>query len=101
MTQIKTILERLKNPSVLMSILAQITSLLILFQIHVDMNLVNGVMTAVSSILILLGILSDPNTQKKGYGDDIMTCADCGETGVHYKINGKMTCKNCGNQIEK
>ncbi|MEG1239982.1 MAG: phage holin, partial [Oscillospiraceae bacterium] len=68
MTQLKTMLLRLKSPTVLLSIVSQVVTLLVLFKVQVDMTLVGGAVTAISSILVLLGILSDPTTEKRGYG---------------------------------
>ncbi|MEG2518810.1 MAG: hypothetical protein RSB65_04065, partial [Oscillospiraceae bacterium] len=96
MTQFKVILERLKKPSVLISIASQIATILLLFKVNVDMTIVTGVITALGSILVLLGILSNPNTQNKGFGDDILPCAGCGKDTVHLMVNGEMVCRECG-----
>ncbi|MEG2988824.1 MAG: phage holin [Oscillospiraceae bacterium] len=101
MTQLKTMLLRLKSPTVLLSIVSQVVTLLVLFKVQVDMTLVGGAVTAISSILVLLGILSDPTTEKKGYGDDIFPCPNCGETGAHLVTGDTLTCKNCGTQHSK
>ncbi|MEG1578708.1 MAG: phage holin [Oscillospiraceae bacterium] len=90
------ILERLKQPSVLISIASQIAALLLLFNVQVDMNLVTGVITALCSIFVLLGILSDPTTETRGYGDDWQYCANCHKESRHITVNGQKICRDCG-----
>ena len=70
MIDLKTILKRLKNPSVLISIASEIVVIFMLFNVGIDVNVVSGTLTAISSILVLLGILSNPDTVNKGYGED-------------------------------
>lgn len=96
MSQIHAILERLKKPSVLISIASQIATILLLFNIPVNMNLVSAVITGLFSIFVLLGIVSDPTTQTKGYGDDWIKCSGCQKTSRHVMVNGKMVCTECG-----
>ncbi|MEG2383474.1 MAG: hypothetical protein RR885_00055 [Oscillospiraceae bacterium] len=87
----------MKRPSVLLSIAAQVVAILTLLRVQVDMTIVTGIIAAISSILVLLGIMSDPDTKKLGYGDDIMFCENCQKDSVHKLINGVLVCKECGN----
>ena len=96
MVQLKLILLRLKNPSVILSIISQVTALLLLFHIKLDESIVIGVATAVCSILTTLGILSNPSSKNKGYGDDIYVCKNCGRKSVHVFVKGQMVCCDCG-----
>ncbi|NLD19000.1 MAG: hypothetical protein GX663_01955 [Clostridiales bacterium] len=96
MRQIHVIFERLKKPSVLISIASQIATILVLFNIHVDMDIVSTVITGLFSILVLLGIISDPTTQTKRYGDDLLECSNCHKLIRHVMVNGKMLCTECG-----
>lgn len=101
MKQLLLILERLKKPSVLLSIASQIVTLLMLFNVKVDMNLVTGIITAITAILVLLGIVSNPTTKTGSYGDDILDCSLCGKQTAHVLINGKMVCSECGGVYEE
>lgn len=94
--QIKSFILRLKNPSVILSILSQIIALLLLFGFKINENIIMSVAAIACSILTTLGILSNPDTKNKGYGDDIITCSECGKSCVHCNVNGQMICSNCG-----
>lgn len=96
MIELKTILQRLKNPSIILSVASQIVTILMLFHVQVNMNIVTGVITALCSIFVLLGIMSDPNTRNKGYGDDIKLCKNCGKSCAHTTIAGELVCTHCG-----
>lgn len=98
MTQLKLILERLKKPSVILSITAQVITVLTLLNVNVDKTVVIGLVTAVCSILTLLGILSNPSNKNQWYADDIYTCPNCGKKTVHVMVNGKMVCSECGSE---
>ena len=100
MKQINVILERLKNPSVVLSIAAQIVTLLMLFRINANINIIMGVITTGCSILTLLGIISNHSSQKKWYRDDIYICTKCHKKSVHVMVNGKMVCSECGSVYE-
>lgn len=100
-TQLKIILQRLKNPSVLISIASQIITILVLLKVNVDVNLVSGIIAAICSILVLLGILSDPNTTNKGFNDIILPCENCGKNSRHVTINNDILCSMCGNKYKK
>lgn len=94
--QIQQIIKRLKKPSVLLSLVSQIASLCILFGFNVNENMVMSVTTIVCSVLVTLGIMSNPDTKKNGYGDDVLTCSTSGDKEVHVNVNGQMVCANCG-----
>lgn len=98
MNQLKLILSRLKNPSVILSILSEVITILMLLNVNVNIDLVTGIVTAVCSILVLLGILSNPTAQNRGYGDDVMRCENCGKDSLHVQVNGKMVCIDCGEE---
>lgn len=98
--QWKLILKRLKKPSVVLSIVSQIVSVLILFKAPIDAELIKGIAAALCSILTLLGIMSNPDTQKQGYGDDVYTCSGCGENTQHAMVNGQLVCCRCGTVLE-
>lgn len=94
--QFKVILERLRKPSVILSIVSQIIAILALLKINVDNALVMAIATGVCSILTTAGIMSNPSTEKKGFGDDIYYCEHCDKNSVHTKVDGKLVCSDCG-----
>lgn len=98
MAQLKLILKRLKNPSVIISIASQIISILILCNVDVNAKLASGIIASATSILVALGILSNPDTKKKSFSDDLYYCKDCGKLSQHTMIAGKMVCNDCGNE---
>lgn len=87
---------RLKNPSVLLSLISHTVTLLILLGFNINESFVLSISTALLSILTILGIMSNPDTKTKGYGDDTLVCSNCGGKSIHVEINGQMLCKNCG-----
>jgi uncharacterized membrane protein len=95
-TIMKVLLYRLKKPSTIISLVSQITSLLLIFGVSVNADAVITVTTLVCSILVILGILSNPDTVNKGYGDDYLQCAMDGRKTLHVEVNGQMLCKDCG-----
>jgi uncharacterized membrane protein len=99
--QIKVFIQRLRNPSVVLSIVSQVITLLLLLNVNINADMITRVAAVVCSILITLGILSNPTTQVKHYGDDILHCSKCNKDTVHVRVNGKMTCTECGNSYEK
>lgn len=96
MKQWQIMLKRLGKPSVIMSIVSQGIAILTLLHINVDSSVVMGVVAGISSILVLLGIMSDPNTQTGGYGDDILYCEHCKDDREFVTIGQRMICKECG-----
>lgn len=101
MEQIKNILKRLKNPSVVISIVSQVAAILALLNVSVNVDVVTQVVVGISSILVLLGIVSDPTTENKGYGDDMKHCSQCGKMTSHLKVAGKLSCSQCGKEFEE
>lgn len=96
MEQLKLILKRLKRPGVIISITSQIITVLLLLNVNVNIDVVTGIVTAICSILVLLGILSDPDSEQMGYGDIFALCSGCGKKTHHVFINGQLVCKECG-----
>ena len=92
---INSILKRLKNPSVLVSLSSYVITILLLTLTDISASSVAAITTAILSIFTLLGVISNPDTKTKGYGDDILICPKCGKA-VHVEIDGKMVCKGCG-----
>ena len=92
----KSLLERLKKPSVLASIISEIGAILVILNIQVDVTAVEGFIAAVSAILITLGILSNPTTLTKGYKDDVRTCQNCGVKKRHVLVGNDLLCSDCG-----
>ena len=99
--QLKLFLKRLAKPSVLISIASQVVAILMVFNIQVDMNIVTTVITGVCSILVLLGIVSDPGTKNSGFGDDVRNCVGCKKKSAHVTVGGKLICKDCGTVFEE
>lgn len=95
--QFKEVLNRLKKPSVILSITSHIITILLLLHVNVDTDAVTGIVTAITSILVILGIISNPSTKNKGYGDDILKCSKCDKKTIHHLINGNLVCSKCGN----
>ena len=96
MSQLKTILRRLKNPSVVTSVVAQILTILMLVNVEVDHTLITTLVTAVCGTLSLMGIMSNPDTKNKGYIDDIQMCEHCNEKTSHVKVGNNLICEKCG-----
>lgn len=99
MKQIKVALARLKKPSVIISLVSEIVAVLVLLKINVDRNYIMAVVTAICGVLTTLGILSNPATEKKGFGEEIHYCESCKKDSVFVKVNGKMVCKDCGIEL--
>ena len=96
MKQMKIMLGRLKKPSVLLSVVSQILALLLIFGVKVDESLVMQIAVILCSILATLGVMQNPDTRKKGYGDDILKCSRTGKMEPHVMVNNRMVCVNCG-----
>ena len=101
MQQLKIILSRLKNPSVVLSIVSQIITIITIFKIDVNENIVLKVTISICSIFVLLGIMSNPSTKNFGYGDDILNCQNCNEDTMHTIIDNDFVCTKCGHKFEK
>lgn len=98
MEQIKLFAKRLKNPTVVLSILSQVFMIFSLLNVSVDENMITGVITASLSILVTLGIMSNPDTATKTYGDDFMYCETCNKRTHHVVVGDKILCEEC-NQV--
>ncbi len=94
--QLKNFVTRLRKPSILIGLVSQVISVLILVGVRVDQTAVMGVVTAITSILVTMGVLSNPDTKKKGFGDDIYPCSLTGELEQHVLVNGQLVCQKCG-----
>jgi uncharacterized membrane protein len=94
--QLKQYAARLRKPSTLLSITSQIVSILLLLGVHLDQTAIMGVAAGVCSLLATLGILSNPDTENKGFGDDILHCSKDGRLEKHVTVNGQQVCQNCG-----
>lgn len=101
MKQLKVILTRLKNPAVLLSITSQLLTLVMLIWGNQNMSVFKGVIAAVSSIFVMLGIVSDPTAPRKTSGDDMLPCSHCRRRTAHYLIAGKLLCCECGKEYSK
>lgn len=96
MNQLKIVISRLKTPSVVISIASQVISVLVLLNINVDRGVITAVVTAGCSVLVLLGIMSNPDTVNKGYADDLYECSNCHEITAHVRVGDNLVCPNCG-----
>ncbi len=96
MNELQLLVKRLRKPSVIASLFSQIIALLMIFQVDVDMNMLTGAMTTITSILIILGIVSNPDAKTRGYNDDYAICSKCGKRTQHISINGQEICTKCG-----
>ncbi|MDR1705155.1 MAG: hypothetical protein LBS19_10810 [Clostridiales bacterium] len=94
--QLMLFVTRLKKPSTLISLISQVVSILLLLGVHVDQNAIMSVAAAGCSVLVTMGVLSNPDTKKKGYGDDLLTCSKEGKLCKHVMVNGQMVCEDCG-----
>lgn len=96
MTQLDIIIKRLKKPKILISILAQVATILVIFDIGQEMGLISKALTVVCSLFTLLGIVTDPDTTANGYKDHIYLCDNCNKNTHHIIVNNTLVCKHCG-----
>ncbi|MFI3227019.1 MAG: hypothetical protein R3Y09_06345 [Clostridia bacterium] len=89
-------LKKLKKTSVLTGIGSQILTIIVLFDPTPQARLFQMGLTVFISTIAILGILSNPNTKKKGFSDDIHFCEGCSKNTVHIYTNGKLICSGCG-----
>ena len=94
--QIKEMLGRLNNPSVILSLVSQVVQILFLVGINVNQKTVLSVMTAACSIFVTLGVLSNPDTESSGYADDIYPCSATGKLEKHVTVAGELVCQEHG-----
>lgn len=87
---LKSLLSRLRKPSVIITLVSQIVTMLLLFGVKVDENLVMGSVTIICSMLVTLGLLSTPESVP-------LNCAS-GKCGVkpHVLVGDQLVCKECG-----
>ena len=93
---LKIILYRLQKPSTILSLVSQVLSILIILGVHINTAAVTTIAALGCSALVTLGVLSNPDTVNKGYGDDILECSEEGVRTQHVEVNGQMLCKECG-----
>jgi len=63
-------MTRFKNYGVWISISSLILLLLQTFHISFDIGKYNEIVNSILSILVMLGIINNPTTVNKGFGDD-------------------------------
>lgn len=90
----------MKHPAVLISLVSEFVALLVVFNIDVDRAAVMTSVTTICSVLVAMGILSNPDTEKKGFSDDIKFCKNCQKDSVHIKVGDEWRCKDCGALLE-
>lgn len=59
----KSILNKLKNPQITIFLALQIGMLLMQFGINVNSEWLNNTMVIICSILVVLGVMNNPNTK--------------------------------------
>ncbi len=69
---------------------------MMLLGISLDTNLIMGIVAGLSSVMVTMGVLSNPDSVNKGYGDDILKCSREGVMEKHVMVAGKMVCQACG-----
>lgn len=91
----KSLLSRLKKPTVIIALVSQIVSMLLLFGIKIDQDLIMGASTIICAILVTLGVLSTPETTT-------LTCSsgNCGDQ-PHTIVDGKLACIGCGTEYSE
>lgn len=94
MKEVKVILERLKNPIVIMSIASQVLIILAMFNVNVDVGLVTKVIVAGCSILVSLGVMNNP--AKDTVTTEQLQCENCGKLTKHVMVADKYVCQECG-----
>ena len=62
--------KRLRNYGLWVSLASLVLLLLNNFGVDIDESKYNGIVDSILAILVLLGILNNPTTEKKGFGDD-------------------------------
>lgn len=99
MSVLDRIFVRLKKPSVLVSIISEIIAIMLIFNVKVDVGVAEGLLAAVSSIFVTLGILSNPMKLGNGYQDDMRICENCGKMKRHVLVGGQLLCEDCGTKF--
>ena len=91
-TKLSQILSRLKNPTVVLSIASHLISFLILMGYKVNEGVVMAGVTIICSILVTLGILSNPDYNT----DNRLFCTACKEKTHHVEVADRKVCNICG-----
>ena len=60
---LENILNKLKNPQITIFLALQIGMLLMQFGVNVDSEWLNNTMVIICSILVVLGVMNNPNTK--------------------------------------
>lgn len=96
MKQVLLYLQRLKKPSIFFTLAAQLFSFGLFLIGQETLALITVAPPAFALFLSLMGILSDPDAEKKGFGDDFAYCKHCGVKTRYVNIAGKRYCRICG-----
>lgn len=94
--QLSPFLIRLRKPSIILSLVSQVITIMLLMGFDVNKNLIMSIAAIVCSMLVTLGILSNPDSSKKGFGDDVLICSNSKKPEKHVKIKDKYVCTECG-----
>lgn len=62
--------QRIRNYGLWVSFASLVLLVLQLFGVQVDVGKYNSLVNAALTVLVGLGIVNDPTTETKGYGDD-------------------------------
>lgn len=57
MKKLKIFLNRLTQPAIIISVISEIIALLVLFNVNIDEEWIMKIVTGISSILVLVGIV--------------------------------------------
>lgn len=94
MKYVKTILERLKNPVVVTSIISQVLIILSVFKLKIDTDLITKAVLAVGSILVSLGIFNNP--AQEVVITEKLKCEHCNKLANHVLVADNFICQECG-----
>lgn len=62
--------QRIRNYGLWVSIASLVLLVVQAFGVQIDVGKYNSIVNAILTVLVGLGIVSDPTTETKGYGDD-------------------------------
>lgn len=94
--QILQILKRLRKPSVLLSIVSQIVAILLMFGFNINQSNVMTIASLMCTLLVTIGILSNPDAPTKGDSSDMKICSKTGKLEKHVLIKEQWICTECG-----
>ena len=97
---INKILEKIKKPTILLAVVSEVVTILMLFDLKVDQNLVMTAVTSLSSILIMVGIMSDPYKKNDNNEHVLAYCPHCDKTTWHIMVDGKEICRECAYEFQ-